>query len=93
MRDTQVELGALLASEAARVSSINEQRRHAATHKSEVWIEEIVSPLFIAEIKELSVVLNLHYEAGLRGCFESAVTDLHAHIESAKQVLELALGR
>jgi len=44
MRDTQAELSALLAGEASRVSAVNEQRRHAATHKSEVWEEETVQP-------------------------------------------------
>lgn len=59
MLDAQHELAALIAKEATRVNEINEQRRRAASHKSEVWQEETVAPAFYADMRELSIVLNM----------------------------------
>ena len=92
MLDAQYELAALIAKEATRVNDINEQRRRAASHKSEVWQEESVAPAFYEDMKELSVVLNLQYETGLRRCFERSASALLAHLDMAHQLVQQAFS-
>jgi hypothetical protein len=59
IRGTSYELGTLIAKEAARIRTINDNRRFAATHASEVWTKEVMSNDFIQEINEFSKVLTL----------------------------------
>ena len=93
MRDSQEELAALLGKEAARVHEINEQRRHAATHASEVWELENVQPSFYRSLREMAVVLNLHYTTGLRKCFNRSVATLADMLATGQLLLEEALGK
>ena len=93
MLDAQYELAALIAKEATRVNDINEQRRRAASHKSEVWQEETVAPAFYADMRELSAVLNMQYETGLRGCFERSTSAMLAHLETAHQLVQASCGK
>jgi len=93
MLDAQYELAALIAKEATRVNDINEQRRRAASHKSEVWQEEVVAPAFYADMRELSVVLNMQYETGLRGCFERSTSVMLAHLDTAHQLVQTSCGK
>lgn len=93
MLDTQYELAALIAKEATRVSGINEQRRRAASHKSEVWLEEVVAPAFYKDMKELSVVLNLQYETGLRECFQRSVSAFLSDLDLAHLLLQESCGK
>ena len=88
MLDSQEELQALLGKEAARVNDINEQRRHAATHASEVWEVEVIKPSFYRSLQEMAVVMNLQYATGLRKSFERSVTDFVNVLEKAQMLLE-----
>lgn len=71
--DSQYEISALIAKEAARVHRVNEERRVAASHKSATWKKEYVAQSFYQVMRQLSVVVNLRYETGLRECFERSI--------------------
>ena len=93
MQDSQHELQAQIAHEARRIDSINTQRREARSHGSERWTEEFVDPQFYEEVRSLSVVLNLHYERGLRECFERSMASLSAFLEKGESHLQESLGK
>ena len=84
LNGTSSELSALNVNELSRVNTINEQRRHAATHKSEVWVNETIPDGFYQDIKQLSVALNLRYETGLRDCFERSFKALLNRFEACE---------
>lgn len=72
---------------------INTQRREARSHESEKWKKEFVNPQFYEEIRSLSVVLNLHYERGLRECFERSMASLTTFLARGESHLEESLGK
>lgn len=76
MRDSQYKLEAMLAKEAQAVREINEQRRRALTHKSDMFVQERVPAQVYERIGELATVINLHFESGLRDCFERSIASL-----------------
>lgn len=73
LHDTSYELAALMAKEATRIHIINEQRRHAATHRSEQWQMEHIHPDYYPSMKNFILVLNMHYENRLRESYLRSV--------------------
>ena len=81
--DTTHLLDAVIAREATRIRQINEERRFALTHASEKYEELHVDKAFYSSIKELSVVLNIMYETGLRECFVRSTERLQDNLNQA----------
>jgi hypothetical protein len=93
MQDSQNDIKAQAAHEANRVDEINRQRREARSHASEKWLKEEIAPGFYEEVKELSAVINLQYERGLREGFERSIASLSLSLSVGLEHLEDCLGK
>jgi hypothetical protein len=88
MQDAMYELEAILASEAQRIHAVNEERKRAATHKSQAWKQESMDPRYTDSVRELSVVLNLNYETGLRLLYERSMAELTRHLQTLQEIVD-----
>lgn len=93
MRNTAYEVRAMEAFEACRVRDVNVLRKQAATHKSEIWQQELVEPGFLQDLRAFSLVLNMRYETGLRTCFQQSVAAYSQKLAGARRIVEKALRR
>ena len=75
------------------MNTINEQRRHAATHKSEVWVQEAIQDGFYQDVRQLSVALNLRYETGVRDCFERSFEALLSRFETSESSISDSIDK